>query len=61
MDGLIVIRSLMHSNLIAEMLLPEGVVASYHRALRGVAEITLSHLRKNRGHKEPVVVEGMRG
>jgi hypothetical protein len=35
MDGLIVIWSVMLSNHIAATQLPEGVVASYHRALRG--------------------------
>jgi hypothetical protein len=35
MDGLIVIRSLTLSNHIAKTQLPEGVGASYHRALRG--------------------------
>jgi hypothetical protein len=33
MDGLIVIRSVTLSNHIARTLLPEGIVASYHRAL----------------------------
>jgi hypothetical protein len=35
MDGLIVIRSVMISNHIARTQLPEGVVESYHQALRG--------------------------
>jgi len=36
----------MLSNHIAETQLPEGVVVSYCRAQRGVAEITISHRRK---------------
>ena len=35
MDGLIVIRSGMHSNHIAGMRYQEGIVESYHQALRG--------------------------
>jgi hypothetical protein len=35
MDGLIVIWSIMLSKHIAATQLPEGVVASYHRALTG--------------------------
>jgi len=50
MDALIVIRSVMLSNHVARMRLPGGVVASYYRALRGVAGIALSHLRKNEGY-----------
>jgi len=46
MDGLIVVRSVMLSNHIAETQIPEGVVVSYYRAQGGVAEITLSHRRK---------------
>jgi len=61
MDGLIIIRSLTLSNHIAETRLPEGVVASYHQAQRGVAEIVLSHIRKHGGYKEPALVEGMIG
>jgi hypothetical protein len=62
MDGLIVIRSITLSNLIAETRLPEGVVAKVVTwALRSVAEITLSHLRKKDGYKEPALVEGIRG
>jgi hypothetical protein len=30
-------------------------------ALRSMAEITLSHLRKKEGYKEPALVEGIRG
>jgi len=36
----------MLSNHIAQTQLPEGVVVSYYRAQRGMAEITLSHRRK---------------
>jgi len=59
MDGLILIRSIILSNHIARMRLPGGVMATYHRALRGVAKIALSHLRKNRGYKEPALVDGI--
>jgi hypothetical protein len=38
---------------------PEGVVASYHRALRSVAVITLSNLRNKEGYKRPASVEGI--
>jgi hypothetical protein len=49
----------MLSNYIAKTHLAEGVVARViTRALRSVAEITLSHLRKNEGYKEAVLVEG---
>jgi hypothetical protein len=60
MDGLIVIRSVTLSNYIAKTRRPEGVMISYCQALRGVVEITLSHLGKNEGNKEPALVEGMR-
>jgi len=60
MDGLILIRSVLLSNHVARTQLPEGVVASYHRALRVMAKIALSHLRKSEGYKEPALVEGMR-
>jgi hypothetical protein len=52
MDGLILIRSIMLSNHVARKQLPEGVMASDHRALRGMAEVALSHLRKSEGYKE---------
>jgi len=61
MDGLIHIRSVTLSNHIARMRLTEGIVASYHRALKGVATIALSHLRKSEGYNEPVLVEGIEG
>jgi hypothetical protein len=61
MDGLMLIRSVTLSNHIARTGLPGGVVASYFRALWGVAEITLSHLRKIKGYKEPVSLDGIRG
>ena len=60
MDGLILIRSVTLSNHVARTRLPDGVVASYHRALGGAGEIVLSHLRRNEGYKEPAVVEGIR-
>jgi hypothetical protein len=59
MDGLILIRSVTLSNHIARTQQPEGVVASYHRALWGVAEIALSHLRKSESYKQPALVEGI--
>jgi hypothetical protein len=59
MDGLILIRSSTRSNQVARMQTPEGVVVSYHRALRRMAEIMLSHLRNNEGYKEPASVEGI--
>jgi len=34
------------------------VITGHHE---GVAEIALSHLRKNESYKEPVLVEGIRG
>jgi hypothetical protein len=61
MDGLIVIRSVTLSNHIARARRCEGVVASYSRALRGIAEIELFHLRKGKGYKEPALVKGMGG
>jgi len=61
MDGLILIRSVTLSNHIARTQLPEGVVASYHRALKGVAVIALSHLRRSEGYKEPALVKGIEG
>jgi len=61
MDGLIVSRSVTLSNHIAVTQLPEGVVASYYRALMGVAAIALSHLRKSEGYKEPALVKGIEG
>jgi hypothetical protein len=59
MDGLILIRRVTIPKHVAMTRLPEGVMASYHRALRCVAEITLSQLRKNEGYKEPALVEGI--
>jgi len=61
MDGLIHIRSITLSNHIARTQLPEGVVASYHRALKGVAAIALLHLRKSEGYKGPALVERIEG
>jgi hypothetical protein len=61
MDGLIHIRSVTLSNQIERTRLPEGVVASHHQALRSMAEIMLSHLRKNEGYKKPALVEGFEG
>jgi hypothetical protein len=62
MDGLMFIRSVTLSNQIAETQLPEGVVVSYLSGARvGRAEITLSHLTKGEGYKEPVVVERIWG
>jgi hypothetical protein len=52
MDGQIVIWSVTVSNQVARTRLLEGVVASYHPALRGMAEITLTHLRMSMGYKE---------
>jgi hypothetical protein len=34
-------------------------MATDHRALWSVAEIVLSHLRKNHGYTEPALVEGI--
>jgi hypothetical protein len=52
----------MLSNHITKTRLPEGVVPKViTQALRSVAEITLSHLKKNEGYKEPVLAKGIRG
>jgi hypothetical protein len=61
MDGLILIRSVMLSNHVARTRLPEGVMASYHWALRGIAKIALSHLRKSEVYNEPALVRGISG
>jgi len=61
MDDLILVRSVMLSNHIARARLPEGILASYHRVLRGMAEIALSHLRKSEVYNEPALVRGIRG
>ena len=60
MDGLILIWSVTLSNHIAKRRWPEGIEASYRRALRDVAQIMLSHLRPNEGYKKPVKIEGYR-
>jgi hypothetical protein len=61
MDGLILVRSVMLSNHVARTRLPEGIMASFHRALRGMAEIALSHLRRGEVYNEPALVRGIRG
>jgi hypothetical protein len=59
-DGLIVIRSAMLSNLIARTQLPEGVVASYHWVISGLAKITVTLLRTSDRNKEAALFKGLR-
>jgi hypothetical protein len=59
MDGLIVIWSIMLSNHIAATQLPEGVVASYHRALTGRGRGNAITPKAEKGYKEPTLVEGI--
>lgn len=55
------ISSLTLSNQVAMTRFPEGVVASFHQALRGIAEMWLSQLTKNEDYKQPALVEGIGG
>jgi len=57
MDGLIIIRSITLSNHIARHGNLRESWQDYHWALRGVAEITLSHLRKEDGYKRASVAQ----
>jgi len=60
MDGLIVIWSPTLSNRIAGTQQPEGVMASYHQAQKGVAATMLSRKWKNNGYNEPAKFKGIR-
>jgi len=57
MEGLILIWSIKNSNHIAMTQWPQGIVASYRRALRGVAKILRAHLRKSDSENEPALIE----